>query len=62
MGKKSGNMSLMISDILKTIVILSRLNSEDYKVFYNMENEFVEAGFLIKELHSNVAGFPYDRE
>jgi len=28
----------------------------------DLENEFVEAGFLVKELHSDVAGTPYDRE
>ena len=28
----------------------------------DLEKEFVDAGFLIKELHSDVAGTPYDRE
>ena len=28
----------------------------------DLEKEFVEEGFFVKELHSDVAGTPYDRE
>ena len=28
----------------------------------DLEREFVEAGFFIKELYSDVAGTPYDRK